>query len=96
MLRGEGAAAELTEVDVIQPSVFAMQVGLSALWRSWGVEPSAVIGHSMGEAAAAYVSGALRLEEAARVVAVRSRLVKGQSGRGAMAVVELAPEEAVP
>ncbi|WP_437758348.1 SDR family NAD(P)-dependent oxidoreductase [Sorangium sp. So ce1389] len=94
VLRGEGAAAELTEVDVIQPAVFAMQVGLSALWRSWGVEPSAVIGHSMGEAAAAHVSGALRLEEAARVVAVRSRLVKGQSGRGAMAVVELAPEEA--
>ncbi|XXY47428.1 SDR family NAD(P)-dependent oxidoreductase [Sorangium sp. So ce269] len=94
VLRGEGAAAELTEVDVIQPAVFAMQVGLSALWRSWGVEPAAVIGHSMGEAAAAYVSGALRLEEAARVVAVRSRLVKAQSGRGAMAVVELAPEEA--
>ncbi|WP_437309429.1 SDR family NAD(P)-dependent oxidoreductase [Sorangium sp. So ce388] len=94
VLRGEGEAGELTEVDVIQPSVFAMQVGLSALWRSWGVEPSAVIGHSMGEAAAAYVSGALSLEEAARVVAVRSRLVRGQSGRGAMAVVELALDEA--
>ncbi|WP_437512398.1 SDR family NAD(P)-dependent oxidoreductase [Sorangium sp. So ce1099] len=94
VLRGEGSKGALEDVDVIQPAVFAMQVGLSALWRSWGLEPAAVVGHSMGEAAAAYVSGALSLEAAARVVAVRSRLVKRESGRGAMALVELSPEEA--
>ncbi|WP_437309427.1 SDR family NAD(P)-dependent oxidoreductase [Sorangium sp. So ce388] len=94
VLRGEGEKAELTEVDVVQPAIFAMQVGLAALWRSWGVEPKAVVGHSMGEVAAAYVAGALTLEEAAAVVALRSQLVRRASGRGAMAVVELSAEEA--
>ncbi|WP_437512392.1 SDR family NAD(P)-dependent oxidoreductase [Sorangium sp. So ce1099] len=94
VLRGEGAKAELTEVDVVQPAIFAMQVGLAALWRSWGVEPKAVVGHSMGEVAAAYVAGALTLEDAAAVVALRSQLVRRASGRGAMAVVELSAVEA--
>ncbi|XXY47425.1 type I polyketide synthase [Sorangium sp. So ce269] len=94
VLRGEGAKGELTEVDVVQPAIFAMQVGLAALWRSWGVEPKAVVGHSMGEVAAAYVAGALTLEDAAAVVALRSQLVRRASGRGAMAVVELSAAEA--
>ncbi|WP_342374010.1 type I polyketide synthase [Myxococcus stipitatus] len=94
VLRGEGPRAALEDVDVIQPSVFAMQVGLAALWRSWGVEPQAVVGHSLGEVAAAHVAGALSLEDAARIICVRSRLVKRASGQGGMAVVELSAEEA--
>jgi acyl transferase domain-containing protein len=64
----------LTRVELLQPLLFAVMVSLAALWRSHGVTPSAVIGHSQGEIAAAYVAGALTLEDAARIVCVRSRL----------------------
>ncbi|WBB80640.1 SDR family NAD(P)-dependent oxidoreductase [Micromonospora sp. WMMD882] len=80
-------------IDVVQPVLFAVQVGLAALWRSWGVEPAAVVGHSMGEVAAACVAGVLSLSDAARVICVRSGLLRGISGRGAMAVVELGAGE---
>ncbi|WP_437970634.1 type I polyketide synthase [Sorangium sp. So ce260] len=94
----ELAAAEersrLGRIDVVQPVLFAIEVALAALWRGWGVEPSAVVGHSMGEVAAAHVAGALTLEDAARVVCRRSRLLGRVSGRGAMALVELPVEEA--
>ncbi|TWJ29010.1 type I polyketide synthase [Micromonospora sagamiensis] len=80
-------------IDVVQPVLFAVEVGLAALWRSWGVEPAAVVGHSMGEVAAAYVAGALSLSDAARVICERSGLLRRVSGRGAMAVVELAAAE---
>jgi acyl transferase domain-containing protein len=75
----------MASVEVVQPALFAMAVGLAAVWRSWGVEPAAVVGHSQGEIAAAVVAGILSLEEGARVVAVRSRLlarVGGQRGDG--------------
>jgi acyl transferase domain-containing protein len=68
--------------------------GLSALWRSWGVEPSAVVGHSLGEVAAAHVAGALTLEDGARIICRRSRLLKRVSGQGAMGLVELGLAEA--
>ena len=58
----------LERVDVIQPALFAMNVGLAAVWRSLGLEPSAVVGHSQGEIAAAVVAGILSLEDGARVV----------------------------
>ena len=93
-LRADAAHSRLAAVDVIQPVLFAIQAGLAALWRSWGVEPDAVVGHSMGEVAAAYVAGALRLEDAVRVICRRSRLLRQTSGRGAMAAVELSIEEA--
>jgi acyl transferase domain-containing protein/acyl carrier protein len=80
-------------IDVVQPLLFAMSVSLGALWRSWGIEPDAVVGHSMGEVAAACVSGALSLEDAARVICLRSRLMREVAGRGAMAVVELGADE---
>ena len=83
-------ACLLERVDVIQPALFAMNVGLAAVWRSLGVEPSAVVGHSQGEIAAAVVAGILTLEEGARVVALRSQLLRRLSGRGGMAVTELA------
>jgi myxalamid-type polyketide synthase MxaE and MxaD len=86
--------SRLDDISVVQPLLFAMQVSLAALWRSWGVEPSAVVGHSMGEVAAAHVAGALSLDDAARVICRRSELMKRVSGRGAMAVVELSLDEA--
>jgi len=88
------AQSRLNEVDIVQPALFAIQVALAALWRSWGVEPQAVIGHSMGEVAAAHVAGALSLEDAARIICHRSRLVRRAVGQGAMAAVELSMEQA--
>ena len=85
---------DLAEIDVTQPTLFAVMVALAALWRSWGVEPDAVVGHSMGESAAAAVSGALSIEDAAAVICHRSRLMKRASGRGLMAVTGLSLEEA--
>jgi len=90
----DAAQSRLNEVDIVQPALFAIQVALAALWRSWGIEPQAVVGHSMGEVAAACVAGALSLEDAARVICHRSRLVTRAIGQGAMAAVELSMEEA--
>ncbi|MFE3740549.1 type I polyketide synthase [Streptomyces sp. NPDC059134] len=84
---------ELTAPDVVQPTLWAMEVALAALWRSWGIEPDVVIGHSMGEAAAAYVSGALPLADCAAVICRRSSLAARTSGQGAMAWVELGAAE---
>ena len=90
----EPGGSRLDDISVVQPTLFAMQVSLAALWRSWGVEPAAIVGHSMGEVAAAHVAGVLSLEDAARVICRRSELMKRVSGRGAMAVVELSLDEA--
>ncbi|WP_207934516.1 type I polyketide synthase [Actinomadura sp. KC06] len=87
VLRGEQDAPSLDRVDVIQPVLWAVMVSLAALWRSHGVEPSAVVGHSQGEIAAACVSGALTLDDGARVVALRSRALLELSGRGGMAAL---------
>ncbi|BCB89364.1 hypothetical protein Psuf_066770 [Phytohabitans suffuscus] len=79
----------LARVDVVQPALFAVMVSLAALWRSYRVEPVAVVGHSQGEIAAAYVAGGLSLEDAARVVALRSRAITALAGRGGMVSVPL-------
>ena len=84
VIRGAPGAPGLDRVDVVQPVLWAMMVSLAELWRSVGVHPDAVIGHSQGEIAAAYVAGALSLEDAARVVALRSRLLVRLSGAGGM------------
>ncbi|MEU2602699.1 type I polyketide synthase [Streptomyces hirsutus] len=94
VLAGEGDPALLERVDVVQPALFSMMVALSALWRSYGVEPSAVVGHSQGEIAAAYVAGALTLADAAAVVALRSQALPRLSGLGGMMSVA-APVERV-
>nr|WP_235875105.1 type I polyketide synthase [Saccharopolyspora aridisoli] len=87
-------APSLERVDVVQPVLWATMVSLAHLWRSLGVEPAAVVGHSQGEIAAAVVSGALSLEDAARVVALRSRAVaECLSGHGGMLSVALPEEE---
>nr|AXL05388.1 beta-ketoacyl synthase [uncultured bacterium] len=93
VLRGESGS--LDRVDVLQPACFAVMVGLAAVWEAAGVRPSAVVGHSQGEIAAACVSGALSLEDAAKVVALRSQAIAARlSGRGGMASVALGEEEA--
>ncbi|WP_251092343.1 type I polyketide synthase [Streptomyces sp. Caat 7-52] len=94
VLRGEAGADWLERVDVVQPALFAVMVSLAALWRSVGVEPDAVVGHSQGEIAAACVAGVLSLQDAARVVAVRSKALRALAGRGGMVTVALGEEEA--
>ncbi|BBY77121.1 polyketide synthase [Mycolicibacterium parafortuitum] len=76
-------------IDRIQPVLVGVQLALTALWRSYGVTPDAVIGHSMGEVTAAVVSGALSTADGLKVIATRSRLMKRLSGQGAMALLEL-------
>ncbi|WP_405696700.1 type I polyketide synthase [Streptomyces sp. NBC_01185] len=89
VVRGQdGLAPPFTRTDVVQPALFAMYVGLAAMWRAWGVEPSAVVGHSQGEVAAAVVSGALSLADGARIVALRARAVHDHAPDGAMGLVE--------
>ncbi|MFE7627873.1 SDR family NAD(P)-dependent oxidoreductase, partial [Streptomyces sp. NPDC057509] len=88
-------APTLEEVDVVQPVLWAVMVSLAALWRACGVEPAAVVGHSQGEIAAACVAGALSLEDGARVVALRSRIIRQDlAGRGGMMSVALPAAEA--
>ncbi|MEV6280268.1 type I polyketide synthase [Nocardia sp. NPDC051832] len=81
----------LARVDVVQPVLCAVMVSLAALWRSMGVTPSAVVGHSQGEIAAACVAGLLSLEDSLRLIVLRSKAIAdGLSGRGAMASIGLA------
>ncbi|MFE9870148.1 sulfolipid-1 biosynthesis phthioceranic/hydroxyphthioceranic acid synthase [Micromonospora sp. NPDC005686] len=79
----------VTGIDRVQPTLFAMQVGLAAAWQAAGVRPGAVIGHSLGEVAAAVVAGALSLEDGVKVICRRSRLCAKLAGAGAMASIEL-------
>ncbi|GAB3412746.1 type I polyketide synthase [Flindersiella endophytica] len=81
-------ASEYDRVDVVQPVLWAVMVSLAEVWRSFGVEPAAVVGHSQGEIAAACVAGVLSLADAAQVVALRSRALRALSGRGGMASVQ--------
>ncbi|SES19524.1 Acyl transferase domain-containing protein, partial [Streptomyces sp. yr375] len=84
----DGDGTELERVDVVQPVLWAVMVSLAALWRAVGVRPSAVVGHSQGEIAAAYVAGALSLDDAARVAAVRAQVLAKLTDNGWMVSVE--------
>jgi myxalamid-type polyketide synthase MxaE and MxaD len=86
--------ARIEDVDVVQPLLVAVQASLAATWQAWGVEPRAVVGHSLGEVAAAHVAGALDVDDAARIACVRSRLFREIQGLGAMLSVELGLNEA--
>jgi len=86
--------SRLDRTDIAQPVLFAVQIALSALWKHWGINPDAVVGHSVGEIAAAYVAGVLSLEDAIRVVYHRGQLMQRAAGKGTMAAVELHAEEA--
>ncbi|TDE24971.1 type I polyketide synthase, partial [Actinomadura sp. 6K520] len=92
ILTGAPGSPPLHRVDVVQPVLFAVMVALAELWRSLGVVPDAVVGHSRGEVAAAHVAGALSLDEAAGIVALRSRALTALAGTGAMATVSLPAE----
>ncbi|MEV6926612.1 thioester reductase domain-containing protein [Dactylosporangium sp. NPDC051485] len=89
VLRGAPGAPGLDRLDVVQAALFAMHVSLAALWQSAGLRPAAVVGHSQGEIAAAVVAGALSLSDAARIIAVRSRLARTLEGLGGMGAVEM-------
>ena len=84
VLAGAEGAPGFDRVDVVQPVLWAVMVSLAAVWQAAGVQPDAVLGHSQGEIAAACVAGILSLEDAARVVALRSRALVALSGRGGM------------
>ncbi|WUV20342.1 SDR family NAD(P)-dependent oxidoreductase [Streptomyces sp. NBC_01485] len=96
VLSGAPGAPPLDRVDVVQPALFAVMAALAALWRHHGVHPDAVVGHSQGEIAAAYVAGGLSLQDAARVVALRSKAIAEMDGRGGMASVTASPERLLP
>ena len=93
LLRDE-ADSKMDQTDMAQPAMFALQVGLISVWRSWGIHASATVGHSVGEIAAAWASGILSLDDAMRVVFHRSRLQARMAGTGRMAAVELTVDEA--
>jgi len=88
------AGEPVVGIERIQPVLVGMQLALTALWRSYGVEPDAVIGHSMGEVTAAVVAGALSPADGLKVIATRSKLMSRLSGQGAMALLELGAVEA--
>ncbi|HWE90485.1 MAG TPA: beta-ketoacyl synthase N-terminal-like domain-containing protein, partial [Pseudonocardiaceae bacterium] len=92
LLRG-GAAVE--RVDVVQPALFGVMVSLARFWQAHGVRPDAVIGHSQGEIAAAHIAGALSLDDAAKIIALRSRAITAMTGRGGMASLALPVNETV-
>ncbi|MFJ9423660.1 SDR family NAD(P)-dependent oxidoreductase [Streptomyces sp. NPDC101249] len=87
-------APSLDRIDVVQPVLFATMVSLAALWKSHGVQPHAVIGHSQGEIAAAHIAGILTLDDAARIVALRSQALRQISGQGGMVSLPLPADQA--
>jgi len=93
-LGGGADAPSLDRLDVLQPTLFAVSVALAELWRSFGVEPAAVIGHSQGEVAAACVAGGLSLEDGARIMTLRSRALLAIVGKGGMASLKASEDEA--
>ena len=84
VVRGSVGSPSLDRVDVVQPVLFAAMVSLAAHWRALGIEPDAVLGHSHGEIAAAYVAGGVSLRDAAKVVTVRSKAIGAIAGAGGM------------
>ncbi len=83
-----GDARDFDDIGVVQPLLFALQVMLARVWMSWGIQPAACIGHSMGEVAASHIAGALSLDDAARIICTRSALLRRKRGQGAMALIE--------
>lgn len=88
-------SSQMQRTEIAQPAIFALQVSLAELWKSWGIQPAAIIGHSVGEIAAACVAGMFTLEEGARIIVQRARFMDGCArGEGTMLAVGLGEEEA--
>src|SRR6185503_4532601 len=87
--------SQLQRTEIAQPAIFALQISLAELWKSWGVQPAAIVGHSVGEIAAACLAGVFSLEEAARIIVQRARFMDGCArGDGTMLAVGLGEDEA--
>lgn len=86
-LEAPESMSRINETQVAQPLIFAIQIALVELLRSWGIAPDAVIGHSVGEIAAAHIAGILSLDEAIRLVAIRGRIMQKATGLGKMVSV---------
>jgi acyl transferase domain-containing protein len=84
--------ARLDDTEVTQPAIFAVEAALTELWRSWGIRPDAVIGHSVGEIAAAYAAGIFDLEGALRIAVLRGQVMSKSCGQGLMAVIGLSAD----
>jgi mycoketide-CoA synthase len=93
VLRGAEGAPSIERIEIVQPVLFAVMVSLTGLWRSHGVRPAAVAGHSQGEVAAAHAAGGLSLEDAAHLAAVRSQIISKLAGQGALVSVALPAAE---
>lgn len=93
-IAAKGTASQLDRTQIAQPAIFAIQVATAALLTSWGLKPSMIVGHSVGEVAAALTSGLLTLEDAVRVICARARIAETVRGQGKMAALELDGAEA--
>ncbi|MGW4820645.1 SDR family NAD(P)-dependent oxidoreductase [Streptomyces sp. NPDC004227] len=93
-LAADPARSRLLDTAVGQPALVAVQAALAGLWRSWGVEPAAVVGHSVGEIAAAHVAGAISLEDALLIALHRGNALHAASGKGRMAVAGVSLDRA--
>jgi amino acid adenylation domain-containing protein len=93
-LTADEACSRMEVTAISQPAIFALQVGLAALWRSWGIRPQALCGHSVGEVAAAHLAGVFDLEDAVRVIFERGRCMELAPARGRMLAAGFTSEEA--
>ncbi|MEQ8971993.1 MAG: type I polyketide synthase [Coleofasciculus sp. C1-SOL-03] len=92
-LQANACESRLHETEIAQPAIFALQVALARLWLSWGIEPNAVVGHSLGEVAAAHIAGILSLNDAVSLICDRGRLMQRATGKGKMAAITLSAAE---
>jgi acyl transferase domain-containing protein/NADPH:quinone reductase-like Zn-dependent oxidoreductase/SAM-dependent methyltransferase/acyl carrier protein len=87
--------SQMHRTEIAQPAIFALQVSLAELWKSWGIQPAAIVGHSVGEIAAACSAGVFSLEEAARIIVLRARFMEDCArGEGTMLALGLGEDEA--
>ncbi len=93
VLSSAEGAPSIKQIEVVQPALFAVMASLSELWRSAGIRPAAVAGHSQGEIVAAHVAGALSIEDAAMLAALRSKIISRLAGKGGMVSIALPTEE---